>query len=205
MEEDPQAGAYSFHLDLIERELGAALANFNRSRSQDKRKQTAAEMITSYTRWIEAVQAKGENSDVYLAFSPRFKRLWLKSKKHLLEYVAENPAPIGLRRQYALRLYDWAKKYVTIGQKRISMEQLRKVLRLEPVKAADGKIVPEPPVSIRPNFRQRALDNAIAEINKKTDLRIELQSIERAKHRRVTGLVFLVKTQSMPDGDNSNL
>ena len=42
------------------------------------------------------------------------------------------------------------------------------------------------------NFRERALDLAIAEINEKTDL-----NIERAKHRRVTGLVFAIKTQSM--------
>jgi ATP-dependent DNA ligase len=42
------------------------------------------------------------------------------------------------------------------------------------------------------------LDLAIGEINKKTDLNIELESIERAKHRRVTGLVFSIKAQSTP-------
>ena len=55
--------------------------------------------------------------------------IWLESKKRLLEYVAQKPADIGLRSQFALRLYSWAKKYVTVGTKRISLEQLRKGAR----------------------------------------------------------------------------
>ena len=50
------------------------------------------------------------------------------------------------------------------------------------------------------NFRDRALDLAIAEINEKTDL-----NIERAKHRRVTGLVFAIKTQSISKGPGSDV
>jgi Initiator Replication protein len=101
-----------------------------------------SEAIMSYTRWVEAVQVRGaENQEVYLTFSPRFERIWLESKKRLMEYVAQKPANIGLRSQYALRLYSWAQKYVTVGTKRVSLEQLRKVLGLESVKDADGKII----------------------------------------------------------------
>jgi hypothetical protein len=65
------------------------------------------EVITSYTRWVEAVQVRGaENQEVYLTFSPRFERIWLESKRRLPEYLAEKPANIGLRSQYALRLYS---------------------------------------------------------------------------------------------------
>jgi hypothetical protein len=48
------------------------------------------------------------------------------------------------------------------------------------------------------NFRQRALDVAIREINPKTDLRIKLASIERSKHCRVVELNFTTKTQEIP-------
>jgi hypothetical protein len=35
-----------------------------------------AEVITSYTRWVEAVQLReAENQEVYLTFSPRFERI----------------------------------------------------------------------------------------------------------------------------------
>jgi hypothetical protein len=79
-------------------------------------------------------------------------------------------------------------------EKEISLEHLRKVLGLEPVKDAAGNIVQEAPLSLWANFRQRALDVAIAEINKKTDLKIELESLERSKYRRVTTLTLSLET-----------
>jgi Initiator Replication protein len=88
-----------------------------------------SEVTTSYTRWVDAVQVSGpEKQEVYLAFSPRFERIWLESKKRLMEYAAKKPGHVGLRSRYDLRLYSWAKKYVPIGKKRISLEQLWKVL-----------------------------------------------------------------------------
>jgi plasmid replication initiation protein len=133
------------------------------------------EFITSYARWVEVVQARGENQEVYLTFSPRFKRIWMETKKRLLDYMDQNPGNTGLRSQYALRLYSWAKKYVAAETKRISVEQIRKVMGLESVKDAAGNVIQEAPLPIWANFRQRALDTAIAEINKKTDLHVALE------------------------------
>ena len=163
----------------------------------DEIKQDA--VLTSYTRWLEAVIVKGkENQEVYVTFSPQFERIWLESKKHLPEYVAEKPANIGLRSQYSLRLYSWAKKYVSVEKKRISLEELRKVLGLESVKDTDGNIIQEAPLPVWANFRQRALDIAVVEITKKTDLKISIKSLERAKHRRVTSVVFAIEEQAVP-------
>ena len=90
--------------------------------------------ITSYTRWVDAVQLKGpDEKEVYLIFSPRFEHIWLKSKKRLLNFAGKKPAHIGLRSKYAIRLCAWAKKYVSIGTRRISLEELRKVLGLDSV------------------------------------------------------------------------
>src|SRR6478672_4668064 len=148
-----------------------------------------AAVMTNYTRWLDAVQVSGtENQEVHVSFSPRFEHTWLESKKHLLEYAEQKPASIRLRSQYAIRLYGWAKRYVKVGTKRISLEELRKVLGLESVKDADGKVIKDAPLPVRTNLRQRALDLAIAEINSKTDLNIAIESPERSKHRRVTSL-----------------
>jgi hypothetical protein len=92
----------------------------------------------------------------------------------LPEYVAEKPANIALRSQYSLRLYAWAKKYVSDDTQRISLEDLRKVLGLQSVKDAEGNVIQEAPLPIWANFRQRALDIAVVEITKKTDLRSRL-------------------------------
>jgi hypothetical protein len=56
-----------------------------------------AEVVTSYTRWLECVQAKGtENPEVYLTFSPSFECIWLESKKRLPEYMEQKPANSSL-------------------------------------------------------------------------------------------------------------
>src|SRR6202030_3705662 len=115
-----------------------------------------AELVTTYTRWLETVQVRGvDDQEVYLTFSPRFERIWLESKKRLPEYVAKNPANIGLRRRYALRLYGWAKRCVEAGTKSISLGELRKVLGLESIKDEGGKVIQEPPLPIWANFRQQ--------------------------------------------------
>jgi plasmid replication initiation protein len=75
------------------------------------------------------------------------------------------------------------------------------VLGLESVKDAEGNVIQEAPLPVWANFRQRALDTAIAEINRKTDLNIELESLVRSKHRRVTTVIFAIREQPVPDGD----
>ena len=157
------------------------------------------EVLTSYTRWIESVQLKeGENQEVYVTFSPRFERIWLESRKRLPDYMEQKPANTGLRSQYALRLYSWAKKYVGDGTKSISLEELRRVFGLESIKDAEGNVIREAPMPVWANFQQRALGVATAEVNAKTDLKIKVVSIERSKHRRVVALTFAIKTQAMP-------
>jgi plasmid replication initiation protein len=156
------------------------------------------EVLTSYTRWIESVQLKeGENQEVYVTFSPRFERIWLESRKRLPDYMEQKPANTGLRSQYALRLYSWAKKYVGDGTKSISLEELRRVFGLESIKDAEGNLIHEAPMPVWANFQQRALGVATAEVNAKTDLKIKVVSIERSKHRRVVALTFAIKTQAI--------
>ena len=98
--------------------------------------------ITSYTRWVDAVQVNGtENKEVYLTFSPRFEHIWQESKKRLLESAARKPPHIGLRSRYAIRLYAWAKENHLAGSKRITLERLRTVLGLDSVKDPKGKVI----------------------------------------------------------------
>jgi len=163
---------------------------------------TGSEVLTSYTRWLECVQVKeGPEPEVCVAFSPRFERIWLESRKRLPEYMAQKPANTGLRSQYALRLYSWAKQHVKAGTTSISLENLRKVLGLESIKDVEGNVIQEPPLPIWANFRQRALDTAITEISRKTDLKMSVKSLERSKHRRVTSVTFAIKRQKVPNDD----
>jgi plasmid replication initiation protein len=165
-----------------------------------------SEVITSYTRWVDGVQVRGaEYQEIYLTFSPRFEHVWLELKKHLPKYLSEKPTRVPLRSQYSLRLYNWAKKYVAVGSKRISLERLRKVLGLQSVRDADGNMIQEAPLPVWANLRQRALDTAMTEINRKTDLKISLEELGRSRHRRITTLTFEIKAQPIPNGEEKGL
>jgi len=50
-------------------------------------------------------------------------------------------------------------------------------------------------VPVWANFRQRALETAIAEITKRTDLHVEIKSLERSKHRRVTSVTLRLRSK----------
>jgi plasmid replication initiation protein len=126
---------------------------------------------------------EGQNQEVYLTFSPRFERIWIESKKRFPDYMEQKPANTSLRSQYSLHLYSWAKKHVEGGSKSISVEELRKVLGLESVEDAAGNVIQEAPLPVWANLRQRALDLAIREISKKTNLKIEIKSLDQAAHR----------------------
>jgi hypothetical protein len=94
-----------------------------------------SQAVTNYTRWVDAVELRGaEKQEVYLTFSPRFDGLWLECNKRLLDYLAQKPAAIGLRSQYAIHLYPWAKNHDSVGSKRITLERLRTVLELDAVR-----------------------------------------------------------------------
>jgi hypothetical protein len=94
--------------------------------------------------------------------------------------------------------YDWAKKYVDARAKTVSLEELRRVFDLESVTDVEGNVIHEAPMPVWANFRQRALDVAILEINAKTDLRSSSCPSTRLKHRRVVALDFTIKTQAKP-------
>ena len=69
------------------------------------------------------------------------------------------------------------------------------MLGLDSVKDADGNVIREARLAAWANFRQRALNVAMAEINKKTDLNVGLESLEKADHSRVSALIFAIKAR----------
>jgi Initiator Replication protein len=105
--------------------------------------------------------------------------------------------------KYAIRLYAWAKDHLSVGTKRITLEELRTVLGLDPVKDTDGNVIREARLGAWANFRQRALNIAMAEINAKTDLNIALESLEQAEHQRVAALIFTIKARTVSKGKPS--
>jgi plasmid replication initiation protein len=115
--------------------------------------------------------------------------------------ASKRPARFPIARlrgsKYSPPLYRWAKKHAAAGTKHIFLEAMRKVLGVQSEKDATGKVIWEAPLFNWGNFRQVALNTAIAEINKKSDLHVDIESLERSRIR-VIGLNFTIKTQAIP-------
>jgi hypothetical protein len=76
----------------------------------------ASQVITSYTRWIDAVQVSGvESPKVYLTFSPRFEHIWLELKKLLPRYLSERPTKLRLRSQLGQKICQSRKQARLFG------------------------------------------------------------------------------------------
>ncbi|MBV9672876.1 MAG: replication initiation protein [Verrucomicrobia bacterium] len=159
---------------------------------------TSAVMIT-YTTWLDTVQVLGtEKPAVYVKFSSHIEPILLALKKYLFKEFQNGHPYFRLRSQYSVRLYNWARPYAKLGSKRVSVNRLRRVLGLDEVTDKEGNIIQLAQLRPWANLRQRALDVALKEINNRTDLRIQIESMSQVEHRRITSVNFKIAPQGIP-------
>jgi plasmid replication initiation protein len=90
---------------------------------------------------------------------------------------------------------QWAKQYEAVEYKRVSLATLRNILGLEDIKDNSGRVVQQAPLELWANLKQRALDVALKEINKESDIRLELEFIGRGAYRKVQSLGFRITSR----------
>lgn len=142
-----------------------------------------------YARWLSSVTMVERKMNLRLdsGLLPHLEKLKEHQKRD-----AERSG-VKLASQYSIRFYEWAWKWRHVGLKRISIPQIRKVLGVDEVRDAQGNIVSEKCLVHWPNLKQRAIDRALDEINRKTDLHVRLVAVGQAKYRRVLSLAFEIK------------
>ncbi len=142
-----------------------------------------------FARWLSSIVMVDKKMFLHVdpGLLPHFERL----KAH--QKVDSERASVKLASQYSIRLYEWAWRWRHVGLKRISIPQIRKILGVDEVRDAEGNVVSERCLVHWPNLKQRAIDRALQEINKKTDLGIRLVAVGQAKYRRVLSLAFEIK------------
>jgi plasmid replication initiation protein len=109
----------------------------------------------------------------------------------VLKERLDEPA-VRLKSQYSSRLYLWAKQYSVVRYKRVSIATLRKILGLDEITDNSGKVVQQAPLELWANLKQRALDVALKEINKESDIKLELEFVGRGAFRKVLSLGFRI-------------
>jgi plasmid replication initiation protein len=143
---------------------------------------------STYLPWIESIThvKGGGEEEVEIRLNGNYEKIWRTLKQRLDE------PNVRLKSQYSSRLYQWAKRYVAVGYKRVSLATLRKILGLEDISDSSGKVVQEAPLEAWANLKQRALDHALTEINKHSDIELELEFTGRGSYRKVQSLGFRV-------------
>jgi hypothetical protein len=97
--------------------------------------------------WIDSITfvKAGEKEEIELRLNCNYENVWRVLKERL-----DEPA-VQLKCHYSTRLYLWAKQYLVVGQKRVSVGTLRKILALEDVKDNSGRVVQDAPLELWAN------------------------------------------------------
>jgi len=150
---------------------------------------------STYLPWIESITLvkSGKEEELELRLNSNYGKIWRNLKQRL------NQPGVRLKSQYSSRLYQWAKQYVTVGYKRVSLTTLRQVLGLKDIRDNSGKIVQEAPLEAWANLKQRALDHALREINEHSDIELELEFTGRGSYRKVQSLGFRITAKNLPN------
>jgi hypothetical protein len=143
------------------------------------------------TSWFDTAYV-GKNGAGYFAvtLSPVLKPYLLQVKREFFRFRLYQV--MQLRSGYAIRLYQWAKRWEFRKSVEISVQDLRTVL------GANNSTGSEHTLGEYADFKRRAIQPAIDEINKKTDLSLGFRELKRPGSKAIDRLVFSIKSEPVP-------
>lgn len=128
--------------------------------------------------WFEYIRYIPGSATIKMKFSPVLEPYLLSIKeaytKYRLGYV------INFKSEYSFRFYELMKAYEQIGERTITIEEIRDLLMLEENKYLKYN-----------HLKTRVIQKSIEEINKYSDIKVELEKEEK-EGKRVVGLVFSI-------------
>jgi hypothetical protein len=98
-----------------------------------------------------------------------------------------------MRSSYAIRLYQWLKRWEFRHTVEITVAELRIHVGATGI---DEKGKPKENLALYPDFKRRAIRPAIQEINKRTDLRVTFSEIKANGSKAVEKLRFTISTKA---------
>src|ERR1700757_1906043 len=160
----------------------------------DHQTKSYLDLVTS---WFETAYI-GKNGAGYFAvtLSPVLKPYLLQVKREFFRFRLYQV--MQLRSSYAIRLYQWAKRWHYRKSVEISVQDLRAVLGAN--NSTDSS-ESRGNLAEYADFKRRAIKPAIDEINKKTDLSLGFRELKRAGSKAIDRLVFSIKNATAPELD----
>ncbi|MCP4344997.1 MAG: replication initiation protein [Desulfobacterales bacterium] len=130
--------------------------------------------------WLSSAKYFDKKGFIEISFDPKLKPYLLVLREKFTQYQLQNV--IRLKSSYSIRIYELLKQYEFIGERTFNLEELRRILGIEPEE-----------YELYSNFKNRVLKPSQKEINsKKTDISFEFQ--EKKKGRKVAEIVFKIRS-----------
>jgi hypothetical protein len=158
----------------------------------DHQTKSYLDLVTS---WFETAYI-GKNGAGYFAvtLSPVLKPYLLQVKREFFRFRLYQV--MQLRSGYAIRLYQWAKRWEFRKSVEISIQDLRTVLGAN---NSTGSSESRGNLAEYADFKRRAIKPAIDEINKKTDLSLGFRELKRPGSKAIDRLVFSIRSEPAPE------
>jgi plasmid replication initiation protein len=155
----------------------------------DAQTQTYLDLVTS---WFDTAYV-GRNGAGYFAvtISEVLKPYLLHVKREFFRFRLYHI--MQLRSSYAIRLYQWAKRWEFRKSMEISVPELRNVLGANNWQDRDETKLN---LAAYADFKRRAIKPAIAEITAKTDLTISFRELKAKGSKAVERLAFSIRANS---------
>lgn len=141
-------------------------------------------------RWLEYVSIDKDNMTVSVKLNHYLEPYLLGAYVNTTQYLLHNI--LAMRSKYSIRLYELMKSYAYLKKVEIELSTLKKLLSLENNKYPVYK-----------DFRVRVLEPAIDEINKYTEIKIQITPI-RTK-QAITSILFTIKNKTKAEFQKARL
>lgn len=132
---------------------------------------------TIVSNWLITSVYEDNEGTIILKFNPDLKYLFLDLKKYT-SYQLGNV--LQLNSTYAIRIYELLRQYLAVGERTLTVEDLRQKLSIEPNKYKQYG-----------HFKSRIINSAQEEINEKTDILFSFEEYKTG--RKVTSIKFIIK------------
>lgn len=137
--------------------------------------------------WISSAKYHDRKEAIDLRFDPLLKPYLIMLRREFTSYQLRTI--LRFRSAYSIRIYQLLKQYEGIGEREISLKQLRDNM-------TGGKY------ALYSDFKRNVLNIAKREINEHSD--IEIDFIEKKKGRRVERILFTITHKQMVEEEIEN-
>ncbi|WP_051327531.1 replication initiation protein [Desulfatibacillum aliphaticivorans] len=132
--------------------------------------------------WLASAQYYHGKGYVELEFSPKLKPYLLELRSRFTSYQLKNV--LKLKSSYSIRIYELLKQFEKIRERSFEFEDLKKRLG-----------IPEDKYKQYGHFKDKILNKAKKELKGVTDIAFTFR--EKKKGRKVTGIIFFIKTRTI--------